>query len=458
VSTAGRSARVAVLGGGISGCVLAAELARAPDLHVELFERSQRLGGLHRSVPMGPYVFDIGAFIFEDDHSIFSVFPEVQHLFPIVASRYGSIRETGFLDEYPCTVGGIRKEFGTPFVARTVLEILASKALRFPRNTLRSYVEYYLGASLYRASGLQRYIERLYLARDTEIDVEFARRRMEALADSAGLRANLSRLARDLVHGRWPSEFARPRTASRVRVRPKDGFVTVYDAIADILRERGVSVRTGIALDRIEATNGRFRLREAGDPDGKSAAAAAHTESFDHVFATIPLVTVARLMNVEAAGPESMDLYSLFYECPAEPAFPYTVLHNFTMSGQWKRITVLSRYYGPAGGKHYLTVEGTLKPGVHDAPPAEGIEDFERWLRGARLFAAHPRYLGGVVTPHAYPVYRTEAVEAVHRLKQTIRAAGLVLAGRQGEFNYLTSSDAAGNARRVARQFVEGLA
>ena len=81
------------------------------------------------------------------------------------------------------------------------------------------------------------------------------------------------------------------------------------------------------------------------------------------------------------------------------------------------------------------------------------IHDFEQWARREKLFAADPRLLDGVVTSHAYPVYRTDTVLAVRDLKRRLQAEGIVLAGRQGEFNYLSSSDVAGDALQVARRF-----
>jgi hypothetical protein len=106
-------------------------------------------------------------------------------------------------------------------------------------------------------------------------------------------------------------------------------------------------------------------------------------------------------------------------------------------------------------GAHYFTVEGTMKGGTGARrPPRAAIEDFEAWARDEGLFAAAPRYLDGVVTPHAYPVYRTDNVRAVRDLKSRLESEGVVLAGRQGDFNYLSSSDAAGDAARVARAFL----
>lgn len=438
--------RVAILGGGIAGCALAAELARAGHIEVVLVERDARLGGLHRSVQLGPHVFDIGAFVFGDDHALFSVFPELRSVFLRVPNRYGSVRSGGVFDDYPCTIAGIRRQFGSLFLARVVLEVVYAKARYWRRDRLRSFVAYYMGPTLYRVSGLQRYVERLYLAPDSEIDVEFAEKRLAAVAESAGVRAILKRLAGELGRGRWPRNVARPQTADAVWVRPPGGFDEVYGRIAAGLRERGVAIRCGTSVQRIESAGTRFRLAGLGDD-----------EVFDGVFSTIPLEVLARLLDLtDFVAPEYVDLYSLFYAHAGTLRFPYNVLHNFTDHGQWKRLTVFSRYYAAPGGGQVFTVEGTASPGrAAEAVGRAGFEDFERWALRERLFDGPLQGLGYAITPRGYPVYRTSTARGIRELKRRLRAQGVRLAGRQGDFNYISSSDAARDAVAAARAFLE---
>jgi protoporphyrinogen oxidase len=440
--------RVAVLGGGIAGCTLASELARSGRVSVTLFERAAHLGGLHRSEQREGLVFDIGAFVFDEDHGIFTVFPEVRGAFLRVPNRYGSVRVGGVLDDYPLTLGGVRRQFGSRFVARTLFEILRAKVTRSRAQTVEGFAEYYIGRSLYRVSGLKTYIARLYLAPDASIDVEFATKRMAAVVASAGLRRNIARLAAELVRGHWPRNILRPITADVVWVRPPEGFDAVYRIVEACLKTRGVSIRCGTTLSGIEPTEGRFSIRVAeGD------------EIFDHVFSTIPLEAAARLLGLEGfTVPEYMDLYSLFYEHVGDPGFPYNVLHNFTETGQWKRATVFSRYYGAVDGKHYFAVEGTVpeRAGEQETILA-GALDFERWMREHGLPHGEIRRLGGVVTRNAYPVFRSGAARGIERLRQDVQQRGLFLAGRQGSFDYLSSSDAAGDALAVARSFLASL-
>jgi protoporphyrinogen oxidase len=441
-----RESSAVVLGGGIAGCTLAAELARSGRVSVTLFERAPHLGGLHRSELVSGLVYDIGAFIFGDDHSIFAMFPELRKAFRHVPNRYGSVRAGGVLDEYPMSLGGVRRQLGTLGLSRIALEILAAKITRRRPDSVRSFSEYYMGPTLYRFSGLKTYIERLYLAPDTEIDLEFATKRMAAVVDSAGLRRNAVRLARELGRGRLKGP--RPMTAEHVWVRPPEGFGAVYRSIRACLETLGVVVRCATAPSRIAAEHGRFAFQT---PDGD--------ETFDHVFSTIPLEAAARLLGVTAFEvPEYVDLYSMFFTHEGELRFPHNVLHNFTESGRWKRLTVFSRYYGTVEGRHYFAVEGTAREHAGDEPTlAAGEEDFRSFAREHALFPGTLRLTGGVLTRKAYPVYRRESARGVEALRQELRRRGLHLAGRQGTFDYVTSSDAAGDAAAVAQSFLAGL-
>ena len=123
-----------------------------------------------------------------------------------------------------------------------------------------------MGPTLYRFSGLKTYIERLYLAPDSEIDLEFATKRMAAVVDSAGLRRNAARMVRELAGGRFKG--LRPITAERVWVRPPEGFGAVYRTIHSCLEELGVVVRCPTTLMGIGSENGRFTLETS---DGAEA-------------------------------------------------------------------------------------------------------------------------------------------------------------------------------------------
>jgi hypothetical protein len=48
-------------------------------------------------------------------------------MFPSEPNRYGSIRDGGVLDDYPISIGGVRRQFGDAFLVRVLIEVLAAK-------------------------------------------------------------------------------------------------------------------------------------------------------------------------------------------------------------------------------------------------------------------------------------------------------------------------------------------
>ncbi|HVR38212.1 MAG TPA: hypothetical protein VMU84_03895, partial [Thermoanaerobaculia bacterium] len=75
---------------------------------------------------------------------------------------------------------------------------------------------------------------------------------------------------------------------------------------------------------------------------------------------------------------------------------------------------------------------------------------FEHHARAVGLIA-ESTFVDHTLTPRAYPVFRLGETEGIEADRQTLRALGINLAGRQGRFEFLTSHVAAEQARKVAQ-------
>ena len=112
---------------------------------------------------------------------------------------------------------------------------------------------------------------------------------------------------------------------------------------------------------------------------------------------------------------------------------------------------MFSAMYGLHEGQHYFAVDGTIH--AQSSLYLEVLKnDFENHIQQMGIFPGELNYVGGLVTSHAYPVYNRKNLDQAKALKERIQSLGLHVTGRQGEFDYVSSADAAFSAYRLAHQ------
>lgn len=422
--------RIAVLGGGAAGVVMAKHLADKGTVKVDLIEKEERLGGLHRSIRLEGLAFDIGAFLFSQENELLRSFPFLYDCFVPVRTIFLSVTPSGNVCRYPITVQSYLRDNGPMSLLLAIPDLLVSRIRYRKRDTVPSFAKYYMGEQIYQRSGLQNYIERLYGIRDEEVGLEFALQRLVKVHPMALARRRLGRLL----------QLFAPTAASPTLARPPGGFEEVYDKIGSSLTKQGVTVRLGCTIKTVKpSVQGGYEI-DFGD----------HKERYNRVVSTIPIPVMLRLLGTPAQVPfEHVALLSLFYR--GKVRHNASVLFNFTMSGCWKRITVFSSFYGSINGSDYFTVEVTTQ----DVSP-QHLEmlriDFE--THAAALCLCEPavplQYLDSIVTERAYPLFRRGKAKELQVERDRLTAAGIEFVGRQGNFAYLSSHDAAQQAARLA--------
>jgi protoporphyrinogen oxidase len=422
--------QVVVLGGGIAGIAAAHHLAVDHGCSVRLLEGAGRLGGLLRSVEHDGLHFDIGSFLFPHDHELLRAFPRAAARFVRVRPAQMVYTPGGGTDRYPVSLGGYVRNRGALELARSLADLLYSRLAYRDRATVPRYARYYMGGRIYRNSGLKHYVERLYGIADDQVALQLAERTIARIRDYT---------LTGLLRGRLTAALARARgrPAPHVVARPDGGFDPVFASMGDALRERGVRVELGARVQSV-----------AREGDGFVVTAEGHELGCDAVVSTIPLPVMLRLAGMEPEMRfDALPLLSLFYRGRVRPGAP--LLYNFSETGQWKRITVFSGYYGRRGGDDWLTVEVSAR----DTSPAameRARDEFERHAAALEMFAGTPELLGQQLTRNAYPVFRLGDPERVARERRRLEEVGVRLLGRQGSFEYLSSNAAMQRARRVA--------
>ena len=426
--------KIAILGGGVAGLMVARGLAEAPDVEVHVLERDTRLGGLLRSVTAGGLEFDIGAFAFDHDYELIRAFPRLAHRMVTVPTPQQSFTPAGTLDNYPLTLRGFVRDNGMMRSAVSAAGMLLGRIRYRRRDSVPAFASYYMGAPLYHWSGLQDYIERLYGIRHDELALQLNEQTLVRIRDYTPMKL-LAHKVRQFA-GRAP-----PRT---MLVRPREGFTGVWNIVAEDLAARGVSIQLGTEVQKVRPRGGSFVVRIGGSD-----------HSYDAVVSTIPLPSMLRLAGeTSTARFDSVSMLSLFYRGRLRPQAPF--VYNFTRRGRWKRLTCFSRFFGRDQGQDWFTVEVTTRDTSANALK-ELREDFEAHARDLGMLEGPPELLGNLVTERAYPVFRVGDPELVEAERQRLDRLGILLTGRQGRFEYQSSSVAAARARDVARELLAGM-
>ncbi|MCA9048823.1 MAG: FAD-dependent oxidoreductase [Planctomycetaceae bacterium] len=434
---------VAILGAGAAGLTAARHLCELPGVQTDIFESADRIGGLLHSVDIDGLHFDVGTFLFFDGHSLLKSFPFLQESFVPFRYQPESVTPSGTFDVYPFTLGRFLKDHGVLSTAAGMGSLLAGKVRYRSYTTLPDFGRYYLGNVFYEQTGLRRYIHRLHDLPDTEIDLEFAANRLDAVSRQS-IRAILSRQAQRLRAKLLRRPLPKPRQRL---VRPAAGLPEVFQRIENHLEARGVRIQTDCRIRSVRRVNGRFHIQGDGI-DGW----------YDRIVSTIPIPMMLRLIGQEPSTPvTTRSLVSLFYRGQIRNAAQ--IYFNFTQEARWKRITVFSKFYGqPKPDTDYFTVEITTSDPDSDSDLIRELhQEFEKHGLAVGLLKCPPELLGSYVTPDAYPVYLSGQLPEIEAEKQKLRDFGIDIVGRQGSFEYLISHFIAGQARTLAETMQQQL-
>jgi protoporphyrinogen oxidase len=433
--------KITVLGAGIAGATAAKYAVQKGISDVCIIEKDTRIGGLHKDIQFQGHHYDLGAFFFMGYHTIFDVFNVKDKMCYVEDFSCVSLTNQGNLDAYPVTMKGYIKEHGLMSLCSDIFGLLSYrikwnlKGKQF--KTTDDELQYYFGP-FYQKTGLRKYVERLYGMSPANISTKFSGKRLAYITESIQLKTILGKLATFKF-----GELNKWRIAPSLYARPKNGFSTMYSYVEEELRDNNVDINLGEQIQKI-----LIEEKQIITNDNK-------IYSYDHLVSSIPLGLLCKLCDVPfTLKLEYKPLYSLFYESDEELIPGCQVLFNFSERGFWKRVTLHSVYYGSDMGKSYFTLESIPNETHMESPDGVNLLDLDfresfagtQWeekLKTARL-------IGHELTLNAYPIYRDDfKIEAIQEVKDFFEKKSIFLVGRQGEFDYINSSDAAMSSIRA---------
>lgn len=414
--------RVIVLGAGIAGLTAADRAVRAGH-DVTVIEATDRCGGAHRSVDIGPYTFDVGSIFYEENARLFEFAPGLEELCPVVHRIQRRIDQAGALRHYPLDPRDLLSWPKGELVA-AVSDMVWSRLRNRRDGTLATICKTRLGNRLFVGTGLSDYITRFHHVPPSAIDEGFFTHRMQFIERATRTGAMMKSGWRAM--GRRPFQNGRP---ARLRVRPEAGFDLLFERVRAELEGRNVRFKLSEAVEVIRREGPAYRVTTN---TGRAYCG-------DVVVSTVPLSLVYGALFGADPGLDSLELLTLFVSAGRLSGEAGNVLYNFSPRGRWKRATVYSRLYpGRGAAREHMAVEVTLPP--RTAPdPEDAFEDFRAHLSELEI-GEDFQLEGHAVVPNAYPIYAPGRQGALDAALARVKAEGIVAAGRQGRFEYLPTS------------------
>jgi protoporphyrinogen oxidase len=414
-----------ILGAGMSGLISASVLHRQRAARILIVDEYARIGGNHIDCSIGPYTFDIGSFLFQDDSPLIGHFPELLELYHPVVPCIQRVAPDGVVRSYPFSFSDEFVGAGPLEWLRTSASLLKARLTSAPITNAAEYAEYWLGSRLFQRSGLGNYIERFHGAKAGDIDKVFAEKRMNQIAHLASFRKQIAKLLGARA----------PRVSGKSFVRPHEGFARLYGVVAESLERKGTNFALGRTLSSITRSDTLFRV-QAVDLDATS----------HRLVSTMPISRTLQLCGLPMPAPlPSAELISLFFSFSgSRRGFSANVLYNFSATGRWKRLTMFSDFYGKVYDREYFTVEANLAATGQQGEDYDIVgclaADFRTDVLNKGLFTGTLTLVGSYRLQNAYPIYRKGAAEAASTAIQVLSGFGIESFGRQGGFDYLPNA------------------
>lgn len=443
-----------IIGAGPAGLTAAYELSENGADAVVL-EQDHIVGGIARTVEHKGYRFDIGG------HRFFSKVPLINEWWTNILgndfqprSRLSRIHYNGRFFDYPLRPINALRGLG-PVEA---MMIMASyiKARAFPTPEEKNFEEWVcnrFGRRLFEIF-FKTYTEKVWGMKCSEIGADWASQRIKNL--------NLAAALKDMLGGRKEDIT----TLIRQFHYPRHGPGMMWERVTEILDRRGVPVRLGLKVDRINLAGGLVISVTTVDPDGKET-----TVSGDHFISSMPIRELIGAMN--PAPPERVlaaarqlryrdfltvglivnkpDLFQDNWIYIHSPDVKVGRIQNFK---NWSPAMVPDEVHTSLGLEYFVQEGDELW--VADDDSLVELATRECVALG---FIDEGDVLDGVVIrmPKAYPVYDHAFKENLDVIRDYLAGiANLQLVGRNGQHRYNNQDHSMLTAIYAARNILGG--
>jgi protoporphyrinogen oxidase len=266
-----------IIGAGPAGLSAGYELVRL-GIDATVVEADDQVGGLARTINHGGYRFDIGG------HRFFSKVPLINAMWHdllgedfLLRPRLSRIHYRGRYFDYPLRPLNALHGLGPVEALRVCLSYAGAQLLpRREERSLEEWVSNRFGARLYEIF-FKTYTEKVWGLPCSEISADWAAQRIKNLSLGEALRSAVFNTAHDRDGALITSLIERFHY-------PRFGPGMMWERCAQIVREQGGTVLTGLCAERIRHRNGRAQCVQVRNRQGESVELAA-----DYVISTLAL-------------------------------------------------------------------------------------------------------------------------------------------------------------------------
>jgi protoporphyrinogen oxidase len=272
--------RVVIIGAGPAGLTAGYCLAKA-GIHVTIYEASEQVGGMCRTIDLWDQKVDIGPHrFFSTDLRVNELWLEVVGKDYHMVNRLTRIYYKGRFFYYPVQLFNVLKNLGVSEAITAVFSYLRQRLFpeKFATQSFESWMVPRFGRKLY-ALFFSSYTEKLWGISCTELDADFAAQRIKKLS--------LAEAIKNMLFG---DPAKKHKTLVDRFAYPFEGTGMVYSRMAKAIEEMGGVVHVKSPVQKVLVDNNIATGVQLFD---------GSEHLFDHVISTMPLTRmVSQLPNL----------------------------------------------------------------------------------------------------------------------------------------------------------------
>ena len=399
--------------------------------NVEVFEASESVGGLAKTIDLWNQKIDIGPHrFFSSDKRVNELWLEVAGRDYKMVNRLTRIYYKKKFYYYPLKAFNALFNLGIFQAILCVLSYARQRISPTPEDgSFENWVTRRFGKRLFRIF-FKTYTEKLWGIPCETLDSDFAAQRIKKLS-----------LYEAIKNALFPSKEQKHKTLVDQFAYPLGGTGSIYQRMADAVESRGGKVHLKSPVKRVIQKSGTATGLELEDGTVKE---------FDHIISTMPLtLMVNRLPEVpqdildRTAKLKFRNTIIVFLNVDAVDLFPDQWLYVHSPELDTGRITNFRNWIPEIYGDEKTTILA-MELWCYDEDPIWGetseklIQQASQEIRNTGLIGK-AEILGGHVyrIPRCYPVYDTGYKDNLKPVEQYLESVrNLHVIGRYGAFKY----------------------